>query len=155
LTLGGTTPVSKVALTWLAWWMGDLTSDLIVAPLLLVWIATRGVPRGRGRPLEALALYACIVFAGLVVFHEFLTRPLGEWEIYPLFPLLIWAALRFEQHGTTLATLIVSVLSIWGTARGAGPFVRSALHQSLIQLQGFTDVVAITLLLLGAAVAER
>jgi signal transduction histidine kinase len=76
-------------------------------------------------------------------------------QAYLFFPLLIWAALRFSQRGAVTAAFVVSVIAVWGTALGHGPFVRPALHQSLIALQTFMGVATATFLVLGASIAER
>ena len=39
LNLGGF--VSNYPATWLTWWLGDMVSDLIIAPALLIWISKR------------------------------------------------------------------------------------------------------------------
>src|SRR5439155_15486823 len=64
-------------------------------------------------------------------------------------------ALRFGVPGATTATAAVSVLAIWGTARGRGPFVHERLAVSLTYLQVFMAVAAATALVLAAAVSER
>ncbi len=71
-------------------------------------------------------------------------------------PLVIWAALRFERHGSTLATLIICTIAICATVAGLGPFqLRGSLVQSLLLLQAFMGVVAMTGLALAAVVTER
>ena len=74
---------------------------------------------------------------------------------YLLFPFLIWAALRFGQHGAVTATFVVSIIAIWSTAHGLGPFARQTLHESLLLLQTFMSVAAATILVLAADVTER
>src|SRR5207247_2332251 len=69
--------------------------------------------------------------------------------------LVIWAALRFGQIGTTAVTFIVSGVAIWSTANGFGPFAHGTVHESLVMLQLFMAVVAGSGLLLGAAITER
>jgi hypothetical protein len=54
-----------------------------------------------------------------------------------------------------MATAIISALAIWGTAQGGGPFVRGTLHESLLLLQAFMSIVAVTILVLAAAISER
>src|SRR5205823_8632036 len=71
------------------------------------------------------------------------------------FPLVIWAALRFGQIGTTVLSFVVSGVAIWSTANGLGPFALATAHESLVMLQLFMAVVAGSGLLLGAAIAER
>jgi signal transduction histidine kinase len=76
-------------------------------------------------------------------------------EAYLVFPVLIWAALRFEQRGTTLVVFLSSVTAIAATVRGSGPFSQQELHGSLLALQTFVGIVATSLLLLAATLAER
>jgi signal transduction histidine kinase len=72
-----------------------------------------------------------------------------------IFPLLIWAAVRFEARGATAATFLISVLAIWATGLGRGPFARPTLEDSLLALQTFMAVAALTALTVAALVAER
>src|SRR5262249_58979063 len=74
---------------------------------------------------------------------------------YAVFPVVVWAAVRFGQRGTATVTLIASALAISGTVRGSGPFTMASLHESLLMLQLFMAVVAATGLVLGAAITER
>jgi signal transduction histidine kinase len=158
LYLGGIISSPQLAETWRAWWLGDLIADLLVAPVLLVWA---GGPRKLGDPkrrLEALALGVSVIGASLLIFGG-PTEPAtatGKFaQAYMFFPLLIWAALRFGQRGAVFTAFIVSVIAIWGTALGHGPFVRPALYQSLIALQTFMGIAAATFLVLGASISER
>jgi signal transduction histidine kinase len=75
---------------WFLWWTGDAMGDLIVAPLLLLWLSTPFWKPRRVELFEAFALLALIAVVSWFVFLH------GYWR-YPhlLFALLIWAALRF------------------------------------------------------------
>jgi signal transduction histidine kinase len=74
---------------------------------------------------------------------------------YLVFPVLVWAAVRFGQHGAVSMTLLTSLIALWGTASGRGPFAQPVLHESLFVLQTFMGVTAATFLVLGASIAER
>src|SRR5438105_6051187 len=74
---------------------------------------------------------------------------------FMFFPLLIWASIRFGKRGAVTSVGIVSIIAIWGTATGHGPFVRDSLHSSLYALQTFMGITAATFLILGASVSER
>jgi len=157
LYAAGIVAPDRVTLTLRAWWLGDLIGDLVVAPLLFTWWVPRAVARPARGALEVCALLLSTLALGLFVFHDF---PLPASKIVPresymLFPLFIWAALRFEQRGAALVTFIASAVAIWGTARGLGPFAQPALHQGLIGLQTFMSIAALTALFLGAAITER
>src|SRR5262249_51947602 len=68
--------------------------------------------------------------------------------------LVIVAAMRFGQRGTTATTVVASAVAIWMTVGGAGPFVAAEPEQGLVQLQLYMAAVAVTRLLLRAAIAE-
>ena len=72
-----------------------------------------------------------------------------------LFPFAIWGALRFGSLGAATVTLIVSWLAIQGIVQGAGPFVVESGVENQIRWCLFTDIMAITGLLLGAIRSER
>ena len=155
LYVGGILSAAELGRAWRAWWLGDLIGALLVAPALLVWA---GVPRVRPEParlLEAAALGVSVIVVGLFIFGRSATRADTFQQAYLVFPPLIWAALRFEQRGAASTALIASVIAVWGTATGRGPFVQSGLHESLFALQTFLGVTAATFLVLGASIAER
>ena len=158
LYLGGIVSSGQLGETWRAWWLGDLIADLLVAPVLLVWATG---PRALGDPkrrAEALALGVAVIAASLLIFGGAVGVPTPTGRVaqaYMFFPLLIWAALRFGQRGAITTAFTVSVIAVWGTALGHGPFVRPALHQSLIALQAFMGVAAATFLVLAASISER
>jgi signal transduction histidine kinase/integral membrane sensor domain MASE1 len=157
LSAAGIVPPDRFALTLRSWWLGDVLGDLIAAPLLFTWSVPRAVrPPARGG-FEVAALSAATLVLGLFVFHGFWLPAdvLAPREPYMLFPLFIWAALRFEQRGASLTTFAASALAISGTVRGLGPFVQPALHQSLTGLQMFMSIAALTALFLGAVITER
>lgn len=52
-----------------------------------------------------------------------------------MFPALVWAAVRFRQAGTAVATLFVSVVVVWLILHDHGPFVEPSLTQSLLLTQ--------------------
>lgn len=157
LALGGVIPVGTGLHAWRVWWTGDLMSDLVLAPAALCW-ASRPRP---GRPswpraAEGAALAVALVATCALMFW---TRPgataLDYVGPYAVFPLLIWAAMRFGPRGAATATLAVTSVSVLGTARGLGDFARGSLDPSLLASQTFMAVAALTSMVLGAASAER
>jgi integral membrane sensor domain MASE1 len=150
--LGGVIPSAAFGEAWWTWWLGDLMGDLVVAPLLLMWNGRMRLSSPRiaeaGALLGAIVAVSLLLFGGLWV----TTEPVHP---YLLLPVLIWAALRFGALGAVMATAIISALAIWGTAQGFGPFVHGTLHESLLLLQAFMSIVAVTILVLAAAINER
>jgi signal transduction histidine kinase len=154
LVVGGVIQPDRAWATARAWWTGDVLGALIVAPLLLSWANKRVVRATPARVAEATGLAVTLTIACLAVFlqpaqHASLEAP------YLLFPLFIWASLRFELRGATAATALASSLAIWATVRGTGPFVRETLAGSLLALQTFMGSAALTPLVVAGAIAER
>jgi signal transduction histidine kinase len=126
--------------------LSDLTGALIVAPALLTWGTTRVRPK-RNEALEGAALLGVLV----VLFYISSQRDVP----YVLFPVLIWASLRLQPRGAATALLAVSVLTVWDTSSGSGPFVRESLPDSLLATQIFLAIAALTSMVLAAVTAER
>ena len=76
---------------------------------------------------------------------------------YTVFPLVIWAGLRFAHPGAALVSATISAIAIGGTLHGTGPFAAGATlsQEGLILLQIYTGVTAASGLVLGAAIADR
>src|SRR5256884_401787 len=131
---------------WFVWWSGDALGDVLVAPLLLTW--ARAAPAA-GRRLEAAGLLAALLLLTALL----LRNPLAY--VYAVFPVVVWAALRFGSRGTAIATAVVATLTIWYTLRGLGPFVGSTPTENLALLQTFLALTSVTGLVLAAATSER
>jgi signal transduction histidine kinase/CheY-like chemotaxis protein len=78
---------------------------------------------------------------------------------YPLafmcMPPLVWAAFRFRQRAVATTVAVMSVIATWATATGNGPFVMTTANESLLVLQAFTALIAMTTLVMSALVQER
>jgi signal transduction histidine kinase len=157
LGAGEVMPRGAAGATWRAWWVGDTIGALIVTPLLLAWFAWPVFPLPHGRRLAEIAMLGLVtvVSAALVFLQPLPWLPDAFRQAYLCYPALIWAALRFGPRGAATTALLISVVAIWGTAQGGGPFAAPLLSDRLLSLQTFMAVAAATFLLLGAASAER
>lgn len=156
LSLGGIISFSEYASVWLKWWLGDMMGVLVVAPPLLVWLTHPRPVLSSLKAVEAVSLLAIL----LVVSYTIFSAPvLAGHGYYPaslaVFPFVIWGALRFDHWGGTLVTGVISVLAIWGTTQGTGPFAVGSPVDSLVGWCIFVNVVAVTGLLLAASSAEQ
>jgi two-component system, NarL family, sensor histidine kinase FusK len=154
--LGGVIPYAETRKAWLTWWLGDAMGDLVLAPLLFAW---RGWPRIRlsiPRLMEGVILFFSLWGVALAAFGVWLTPQQSlHLQPYIVFPFLIWAALRFGQKGTVTSTFLVASIAIVRTAQGAGPFATGSVNESLLLLQAFMGIVAVTMLVLSADVTQR
>ena len=152
--LGGVIAPDVYSEAWRTWWLGDMNGDLVVAALLLTWSTRPKTLLSSRLLLECAGLLLTVVTLGLLVFARSMATDIIDFS-YLIFPVLIWAALRFGPPGASAATAVVSSLTIWGTAHGGGPFVSGTFHENVLALQTFMSIVAGTVLVLAAVVAER
>ena len=134
---------------WRTWWLGDSSGALIVVPLALAWYRPLVRRWQRGRVLEAVAMVGTVI--ALAEFATRSHRPLT----YLVFPVLIWAALRFGQRGATLAVAVTALFTVWNTIHYLGPFHFDSVTRSVLSAQLFIAVSALTTLSLAAVVSER
>jgi signal transduction histidine kinase len=147
LRLGNVISPGELGEVFRTWLIGDACGVLVVAPLLLTW-ATAGRAGVRRRELvEGTAL--------LVVLVALTELPPQRDVPYIVFPVLLWAALRFGPRGASTAVFIVCSITVWNTAQNDGPFVRDTITESLLTTQLFITIAALTSLVLAAETAER
>ncbi|MER5613823.1 MASE1 domain-containing protein [Streptomyces sp. NPDC002215] len=148
LALNGKLPLSGFWPVWAAWWAGDAMGVLVVTPVLLVLHRLR-MPRTTDRWIEASALLIVAVTVSLVSTRSSLS------VLYLVFPVLIWAALRFQLAGSAPCALLVSVLAAIAATEGVGPFTGRTILHVMIDLTVLNGCVALTALLLAAVVTEQ
>jgi signal transduction histidine kinase len=147
LRLGHVISAGEFRSVFRTWWLADFSGALVFAPLVLVWATRRSSRMSSLRLAEAALLLSVLIV---------LTEVPSQRDVpYIVFPILIWAALRFGPTGAATAVAIVSSLTVWNTAHGSGPFVRTSLTHSLLASQLFVAVAALTSLVLAAVTAER
>ena len=137
---------------------GDLLGILLIAPLALAWAADRAAFVDFERPWRVAELVAATVTPIAVTYMVWadLVPPLLRVPVFALPPLL-WAAFRFGPGGATLTVLAVSTVGLWYTALGRGPYtlLTTSAAQAIQRAQQTSGVLAFSLLLLAAVVAER
>ena len=134
---------------WRTWWLGDMGGNLVVAPAILVAVTHWPYRRAPGRPLEAVVLAAAALGVSAIVFTHDTSL------IFILFPLGVWAALRFWQPGTVVGILLVASVAIPLTESDQGPFSGQSPDDRLLLAQGFLGVASITMLVMAAVITER
>ena len=166
---GSIISTSEYFTTWLTWWFGDVSGILLFTPAILIWISFfRNSPSAlplskRFRiKLETVLFFALVVLASGIVFDNWIFK-LGifRWSFW-IFPVVVWAGIRFKQHETVAALVICSIISILGTVGGHGTFSGIPvgesgvdLNESLLALQSFICIVTVSALVLSASVNER
>ena len=151
LTLGGFAQWEQYPVIWLTWWLGDTVGDLLVAPLVVIWV-TQPYPRLKTtRVVEAAGLLLALILVGRIVFMGEIPSGMEYTAILPL----LWATFRFGQRGGVTSAFVVSGLALLGTLKGAGPFATRDPNESLLLLQAFVGTISMASLVLAAVISER
>ncbi|NYH91229.1 MASE1 domain-containing protein [Actinopolymorpha rutila] len=150
LTLAGLVPADRF---WTAWWLDELSSIMgviIVTPVVLLASRIRRLrpPRPR-RVVEAAA-----VLGAAFVVMSIATHARSE-LLFLIFPVLIWAALRFQVKLAAPCVLLVSLLTVYGAAVGSGPFEGQGLSSKVDTVLAFELATALTSLVLAVTTVER
>jgi signal transduction histidine kinase len=74
---------------------------------------------------------------------------------YAIVPLLVWAALRFEQRGVTASLVLVASVAVTAASAPNSIFGYRTAHEQLLMVQAYMAVTAVSMLTLAAALAER
>ena len=156
LSLGGFADWATYGAIWRTWCLGDGVGAVLVTPLVLLWKENPRLNWTRKQIIELALLFLGLFFTAWIVFGG---RFHSEVRNYPLeytcIPFLIWAAFRFGRRKAVTATCILAGIATWGTLHGFGPFSTEALNTSLLLVQSFVGIVAVTSLALAAEISER
>ena len=156
LALDGFADWTKYGAIWVTWWLGDVTGDLIFTPLVLLWGIKWKLAWKKEEAVEVGVLLLLLALLSAVVFGGWLEISAKNYPIaFICGPIVIWTAFRFTQRETATGIFILSVIAVWGTVHGFGPFVGQSENQSLLTVQSWTAVLAITAMALSAGMAER
>ena len=156
LSVGGYADWERYSAIWITWWLGDAVGALIVTPVILLWVSDHAISWSRSQLLELGVSFTLLCLVALFVFQS------GQAMTGPNYPLgfvilsiLIWVAVRLGPRETSTAVLLCVGIAIWGTLRGSGPFARGGQNETLLLLQAFMAVIAVTALALAVGVSER
>jgi PAS domain S-box-containing protein len=134
---------------WTTWFSGDAVGIVLVTPLILAWASGPWLRVSKRDVLEGSLLAALLIASAAALWRA----PVSY--VYAIFPLTIWAALRFGVRGAAAASVVVTAIAVGYTVNGVGPFATSTPVNNLFSLQTFIGVLALTNLIIAAVIAER
>lgn len=157
LWLGAVIKPTDLFNTGVIWFLGDLLSDFIVAPFILVWSTALNIKSiNIKRIFEGVLVSILTIFCVLFIFTDiFGLKPRNIPVTYTIFPPIIWIALRFGSKATATTIFIASLFEVWSVAVGRISFRDMPPFEGLFYFQSFMGVVAVTSMILAAVGAER
>jgi diguanylate cyclase (GGDEF)-like protein len=156
LSLGGFANWADFKPIWLTWWLGDGVGNVVLAPVLILWVGENRICWSWAEFAEIGALLSGLALTAELVFDKVSFAGVRNYPLeYLCIPFLVWAAFRFTQREAATAALLLSAIAIWGTLQGFGPFAIGTRNESLLLLQSFMGIVAVMTVALAAMTAER
>ncbi|MBL0209826.1 MAG: PAS domain S-box protein [Holophagaceae bacterium] len=149
--LGGMLPWGAFLPFFGRWWLGEATSGLLMTPLLLMAVK----PWPRSKRAEIAEFAAMLALLGVVSYYGVGFGSQHYRLPFLVYPVVIWACLRFGQRGSIFAVALVAAFAIPATISGLGPLVAGAGNPSMVLLRAFLTVLAITSMALSALLSER
>ena len=163
--IGALTPAMAFGIpywdVWLVWWLPNGIGILLLTPLLLVWTNQRLRLRDFNVVgiLEALFIGAALLLIVLVLpgLNEDSSPALLLAGMYIVFPLLTWAAMRFELHGATIMLILLNLSTLGSAVNDMGVFTIAGdtITSHLLSAQFYVAVLSITPLAMAVSVLER
>lgn len=155
LNMAGLSQIDAIGTDLMSWWLGDTVGVMLAAPVLLT-LSAANIEHLLSKRGELLFWLAIVLPASWLIFLRGVDL---DGQALPIafltLPLLAWAALSFGVTGSSLASLMFSVLAAWGTANRHGTFFLSDPHASLFLLWAYMGSSAVTGLLITALQAEK
>ncbi len=141
---------------WQIWWLGDFSGALLFAPILILLFGKKKIDWTMRTDLVKFLSFLLLIIVSLETLGFLPNDILGiEGLLYLNISVLVWLGYRFSRIEVALGTLLFSILAIFATTRGFGPFQADTVGESLLLLQVFLSVVSTTVLALSCGVWER
>ncbi|MCB1856815.1 MAG: EAL domain-containing protein [Gammaproteobacteria bacterium] len=137
------------------WWLSDTVGVLVVTPLMLAWFGHTGT-REQARWFEGLCLAVTTLAVGYVLLG--VGAPIlvkDAFGHYVAFPVIVWAALRFQGRALSLVLLTLVTCVTLGDLLGYSPFPLASSQHSETAVQLYLAVLAATALMVNALVSEK
>jgi signal transduction histidine kinase len=138
---------------WFTWWLGNMAGAILVTPCFLLRSAgTEALSSRRQVVLQGAALLS-LLLVDAIVFSFLSPTAQGYPLAFVCIPFVVWVAFELHPRETALAVLAFSVIAIGSALHAAGNV--SISNESLLVIQVFVSVVAMTGLLVSVTVSER
>ncbi len=153
LCAAGLAPWADFSTAWLTWIGGEAVGSLIAGPLLLSWLSSPDPTAAKSAPpIERAAMvFATAVGSALVLAYgdRLVSLPYGYGILF------LWILLRSGLRGTTLATTAVTLVLVFGTAAGFGPFLSHDPRAEMLSLWMVLLAIGSSSVIAAGLIAER
>lgn len=146
---------TDVVKTLFSWWIGNVVGILLFTPFILALARKIWLRISTQKSLEIGIFLASALSIYLLLQVEYLELTLERALPFLVLPFLLWLAFRFELIVAIAGILTTSLIAIYFTILGTGPFVLAESYHSMLLLQIYVGVISISTIILSATVRER
>lgn len=146
-------PIESLPGIWGSRWMRNALGVLIITPTLIIWLGN-ALPKFEPKKIiEGLIIFGGIVALGFFIF----TGDIAGEAVYPVsflvIPLIIWASVRNDVHGSSMINFSASLLFLWGIAHEHGALFagEGPEHMTYVCIIG---TMIITAMIISASMAK-
>jgi len=158
LSLAASNDALTLATLFLRWWLSDAGGILLFAPMALLVLDAFERPGfwGQWRFIERAIITCCTLGVAVLLFWQPTERG-GQLAVLSFLLMLpmVWTVARFPLWQSHLLSMLVALVAITGTAHSGGVFYVDSLRQAMLCTGTLVMVQSMTLLVVGALVAER
>jgi len=143
LAQSGIVSLSALQMQFNCVWLTDALSYLLFTPAVLAIYRFEPIRWNISKILETLALSGLLVLGCVWVMMGAIQMPawlMLQPKVFLLFPLMVWAALSFNQRGVALVSVLVILSGLWGIAHHSGFFANDFAETRLMGFWVFTLV---------------
>ena len=141
--------------TGFSWWVGNVVGILLFTPIILAAAKKFVLKFTAEKIMEVGIFFLNLIGIYFLLQVEYLRPTLVHALPFLALPCLLWLAFRFELIVAITGVLGVSLISIFITIQGGGPFDLANSYNSMLLLQIFIGVISISTIILSATVKER
>jgi len=155
LSMNNALPAANLLKTGFSWWVGNVVGILLFTPIILAAAKKFALKFTSEKMMEVGIFLLNLIGIYLLLQVDYLRPTLVHALPFLALPFLLWLAFRFELIVAITGVLAVSLISIFITIKGGGPFDLANSYNSMLLLQIFIGVISISTIILSATVKER
>jgi signal transduction histidine kinase/CheY-like chemotaxis protein len=142
-------------LTLGSWWTGHILSLLVIAPLIIRWLAEPRFKRNIFQIAEIIIVFAALIALDVLISWTSIGQFGGISLVYFLLVPLFWLAIRIGPRFTILAMFVTSVITVVGAFYS--PFISHTgdLGLRIFQLEIFINIIAVIFYIIAGLQEER
>ena len=145
---------SNYPIAWLNWALGHLLAYMIFTPVILNWQSKSFLKWSLKQKIEVALLFVTMIILSQIIFGDLFPAAIVFSFPYLVIPILLWVVIKFGFREITLILMVLSIISIYNTINGNGPFFRESFEYSILSLQEYLVAVSVSVLLLHSAISK-